>query len=269
MLDNSKDIAGKEFWDEVWEESTFLAPIRPYGSLNNYMDTKYHEFFKNYFSMMDTKKMKLLEIGCARSVWLPYFAKEYNFDVHGIDYSEKGCEQAREILKKERVNGTVICADMFRPPKLLVENFDVVISFGVVEHFSNTVDVIKAHAKFLKVGGFLIVANIPNLHGILGIIWPLFNRRFYETHLRLSPEILSQSFKMSDMELLNCDYFGVFNLNYIDLENKQSIFYKPFAHLRSILSKIVWSINMIYPFLKDTKTFSPLINCVGKKKSKL
>jgi cyclopropane fatty-acyl-phospholipid synthase-like methyltransferase len=32
---------------------------------------------------------RLLEIGCARSAWLPYFAQEFGIDVSGLDYSSK------------------------------------------------------------------------------------------------------------------------------------------------------------------------------------
>lgn len=52
-----------------------------------------------------------LEIGCARSRWLPYFAKEFGFEVSGIDYSEVGSQQATQILFNEGVQGNIVFAD--------------------------------------------------------------------------------------------------------------------------------------------------------------
>jgi len=84
----------------------------------------------------------------------PYFAKEFGFKVYGIDYSEIGCKQAREVLSNTGVEGNVICAIFFSPPENLIDAFDVVVSFGVVEHFEDTAG-IAAFSRFLKPNGIL------------------------------------------------------------------------------------------------------------------
>jgi hypothetical protein len=38
-----------------------------------------------------------------------------------------------QILSKEGVRGEIVCADFFSPPGSMLEVFDVVISFGVLE----------------------------------------------------------------------------------------------------------------------------------------
>lgn len=43
---------------------------------------------------------------------------------------------------------------MFNPPNDLIGSFNVDCSFGLVEHFADTVDAIKACSKFAKPDGF-------------------------------------------------------------------------------------------------------------------
>ena len=43
-----------------------------------------------------------------------------------------------QILSIEGVKGDIVCADFFSPPESMIEEFDVVISFGVLEHFEDT-----------------------------------------------------------------------------------------------------------------------------------
>ena len=117
-------------------------------------------------------------------MWLPYFAKEFAFEVYGIDYSEIGCQQAKQILEYEGVNGKIVCADFFSPPGSMLKAFDVVVSFGVLEHFEDTTACIAAFSKFLKPGG-LLITNIPNLCGLNGLIQKMINRSIFDIHVPL------------------------------------------------------------------------------------
>ena len=94
-----------------------------------------------------------------------------NFDcsVTGLDYSEIGCEEARLILENNNVEGEIVCCDFFSPPESMLNRYDVVISFGVLEHFENTSDCTKAFSRFLRPGGLLLTV-IPNMNGIPGLL---------------------------------------------------------------------------------------------------
>src|SRR3982751_593399 len=102
----SMDKAGKEFWDAAWAARHVPAQIEAlqHGA-NRYVHRRFDGFFRRLFSGVETDQSRLLEIGCARSLWLPYFAREFGFEVAGIDYSEIGCEQEREILSRAGVEG--------------------------------------------------------------------------------------------------------------------------------------------------------------------
>ena len=116
---------------------TLPAPVDPRDkTLSNYVARKFHELFTRVLPR--GHNVRLLEVGCARSRWLPYFAAEHGYEVTGLDYSTMGCEQARQILAAAGVEGRIVEGDLFSPPEDLLEAFDVVISFGLVEHFDDT-----------------------------------------------------------------------------------------------------------------------------------
>jgi len=137
----------------------------------------FHECFHKAFPYVDISDQKLLEIGCGGSAWLPYFAKEFGFEVYDIDYSELGCQQAAQVLENEGVEGEILCADFFSPPEHMLGDFDTVGSRGVVEHFEDTAAWASAFSKFLRPGGVMSLSliNFENLRGT----------PFYEVAVRL------------------------------------------------------------------------------------
>jgi len=66
-------------------------------------------------------------------------------------------------------------SDIFNPPQELIGAFDVVCSFGVLEHFEDSVNTINAFKKFLKPGGILIT-TVPYLKGATGILQKIMNK---------------------------------------------------------------------------------------------
>ncbi len=61
----------------------------------------------------DDRPVRVLEIGCANSIWLPFLAREAHADVAGVDFSERGCDLARQNLAAEGCGGSIVCADFF------------------------------------------------------------------------------------------------------------------------------------------------------------
>ena len=261
------DIAGKSYWDFTWEGTLLPEMIDPYRSdPNHYLDRKFHDFFRRVFLDKETKNKKLLEIGCARSIWLPYFAKEFCFKVYGIDYSEVGCQQAMQILSNEGVKGEIVCADFFSPPESTLKAFDVVVSFGVLEHFKDTTACISAFSKFLKPGG-LLITNIPNLFGLNGVIQKMINRPIFDIHVPLNRTALMQAHRINGLRVISCDYFLFVNLGVLNFENlKGGLFYKGASRLRSLINKVAWVCERAIPImLKPNRWSSPYINCVAVK----
>jgi 2-polyprenyl-3-methyl-5-hydroxy-6-metoxy-1,4-benzoquinol methylase len=259
------DRAGKSYWDRRWGNTFSPEIINPYRSgPDNYLDRNFHNFFRGVFSDWETENKKLLEIGCARSTWLAYFAKEFKFKVYGIDYSEIGCKQATQILSNEGVKGDIVCADFFSPPESMIEEFDVVISFGVLEHFEDTQSCLLAFSQFLRREGIMIT-NIPNLIGLLGLIQKLINRNILEIHVPLSPKDILKVHQKNNLLPVSCDYFLVANFGVLNFENLAGSFIYAWI-LQSFcwLNRIIWFIEKLIP-VKPNRWSSPYINCVAIK----
>jgi cyclopropane fatty-acyl-phospholipid synthase-like methyltransferase len=154
------DKAGVDYWDSVWRDGKVPEPFRPLSKeLRHYADASFHRLFERALAGLPPGS-RLLEIGCARSRLLPYFASHYGFDVTGIDYSEMGCEQAREMLEATGASGTVVEGDLFDPPAEMLAQFDVVWSLGVVEHFRDVSGCILSMRRFLNQSGRMLT-SIP------------------------------------------------------------------------------------------------------------
>ena len=209
----TKDKASEEYWSNFWLNHPLPAEINV--SIKNnatFPARQFHEFYLQLFQSTQTNK-KLIEIGCGNSVWLSYFAKQFQFNVAGIDYSEFGCEQTRKILSRDNINGSIHFGDLFNPPVELKNKFDIVCSFGVVEHFNNTEDVLKHIGEFLNEDG-LLVTTIPNLCGITGWLQKWMNKPVYDIHKvmtlkNIQTHIENAGFAIIKSELLNPISFGV------------------------------------------------------------
>ena len=208
------DKAGENYWTEVWERTTLPPPIDlDSKSVNAYPDRVLHNLFKKIFSTRDTKGKKLLEIGCGNSILLPYLAKEFGFEVYGIDY----------------------CEDAFNPDKNLLGNFDFVCSFGVVEHFQDTSNTLKSFSEFLKPGGILIT-SIPNMKGATGLLHKLLNKPVYDIHVPLDKD---------DLRIEINEYFLAisFAITLEGIDGKKIPMYilkKLFVKFLRYCSKVIW-----------------------------
>src|SRR5215467_8894700 len=103
-MEITADKAGEKYWTKVWKEAPLplAIDVNP-KSLAKHNDRNFDKVFTEALKSVTTKDQTFLEVGCGNSVLLPYFAKRFGLKVSGIDYSEYGCEQAKQILRRENV----------------------------------------------------------------------------------------------------------------------------------------------------------------------
>jgi 2-polyprenyl-3-methyl-5-hydroxy-6-metoxy-1,4-benzoquinol methylase len=264
-LTDHNDKAGVDYWNEVWKDGSLPNPVDPrIPGWRNSVNRALHQFFNAQFSELRGPETSLLEIGAARSKWLPYFAREFGFSVTGLDYSPTGCKQAREILRRSGVQGNVVEADLFSPPSELQHAFDIVVSFGVVEHFSNTPACVAALAKFLKPGGCMIT-EIPNLAGLGGKLQRIACPDILALHVVMSERDLEQVHLDAGLCVESCDYFigaGFFNLNFSCRREKPA--YQLISRLPTLLSLPFMAIESTRCSPPPNRLMSPYIICVAR-----
>ncbi len=247
-MEEIRDKASQAYWTGVWENSG-LSPAIDLRSkdLHFFPQRAIHKLFKKALEGRNTRGMKLLEIGCGNSAWLPYLKNEFGFDVYGIDYSEEGCEQAKKILEREGVDGTIYCTDAFTPAEDLLSEFDVVCSFGVVEHFNDTAKTLHAFSGYLRKGGLLITA-IPNMCGINGWMHKVMNRQLYDIHVPIDKIQLSTAVQQGELKNIFTGYYVCVSFN-VQLTSVHSPvkYYK----LKRFISRAGAFLNLIFWGLEE------------------
>lgn len=103
-------------------------------------------------------KQDFLEVGCGSGVVSKYFARSYHFSVTGIDIDP---EQIKLAAKDTHgiPNTRFLEADATDLP-FEDSSFDIVLSFGVMHHIYNWLGAIKEIKRVLRIGGYLIYADL-------------------------------------------------------------------------------------------------------------
>jgi len=269
---NENDHAGQHYWNEAWSMKA-LPPLWNVDSrqIRYHVEKKLFEFISQILvtsGYADSGK-SLMEVGCARSAVLPLFAKRLGFFVAGLDYSPIGCDQTKLILERERVKGNVYCHDIFSIPDNLIEKFDVVVSFGLIEHFADAKAIVSALSNLLKPGG-LILTNIPNMNGLTGWVQRLLDRKVYDIHVPFTSEEVRDGHQNAGLEVIFCNYylstnFGVCNLNKVPQNSAEWCFKKVILATLARLSMFVWWFERLCGDFPVSKAYSPYINCVATK----
>jgi SAM-dependent methyltransferase len=165
----------------------------------------------------------LIEMGCGGSTWLPQFAGGYGYNVIGIDYSEEGCNKAQINLEKGGCNGLILCKDFLVGPTCEVANkADVVISFGVVEHFKRPAEILAHFMKFGKEDGY-IVTYVPNFSGIMGWLLKRINPALYMTHQIYSLKDLESYHRASGMRIMHSSYLEFMDFSILPIDGFPSM----------------------------------------------
>lgn len=267
------DKAGKKYWEDSWAGADLPAPVDPRDMrLKNRVNRLFHRKFAALFSAALPAGGRLLEVGCAKSAWLPYFSKEFGLKVSGLDYSPSGCELAGQVLGRNGVDGEIVCADLFSPPEAMAGAFDAAVSFGVAEHFDDTAACVKALAYFVKPGG-LVITSVPNLTGWIGAVQKVVNRPVYDIHRLLSPAALRAAHEEAGLEVIECGYFissdfGVNNLTGVSTGTASWLLKKVLLSLLARASMVLWLLEEVMGELPANRLSSPYVVCAARRPQK-
>lgn len=220
---------------------------------NNYFESNMIHYLDNQIDFNSINSV--FEIGCCPGRFLKYFSSK-NLMINGIDYSEKSYLQMINDFEFNKIQyNNIILQDFLRFHP--TEKYDLVCSFGFIEHFKDVDTIISKHLKLLNKNGNLII-GIPNFTGLTGFFQRKVGRSVLEAH---ELDIMKKSFFKkiaSDYSLTISDisYLGGFDKDMIARikEKKfQNIFF------RVVLKLIEFSrLHLILRNLKN-KYFSSYI----------
>ncbi len=213
------DRASAEYWQDVWRGAPLPRPVEPHDkSLRNHVRRAIDGFLAWALAGRSWTPLRLIEVGCGHSVWLPYFACEHGFAVAGLDYSEVGCLSARGLLSRGGIEGEIRRGDLWAPPEDWLGAFDIVFTNGLVEHFQPTASVLTALAQLLRPGG-LMITLVPNMAGWPGDATRLLNRPVFDIHVPLDAAQLADAHRAASLEVQHCDYLCYMNFGVVNLKD--------------------------------------------------
>ncbi len=246
-----QNLTDRSFWKAFWESrKNLIFYIKP-----NYV-------FGDILAKLITEKQvkNAIELGGFPGYYATYLKKYQHLDTTLFDYfiHEGLINQLLETngLKPGDIN--IIEADLFeyKPEK----PYDMVLSFGLIEHFNDTKAIIATHLQFLKPAGVLFI-TLPNFKGINGWIQRKFDKENYDKHNINSMDLQLLAKCCEDLGLTEIEtyYHGKFT---VWLENKS----EQGAMTKAFVKAVWWMVKLakIIPF--TNKALSPYIVVKAVKK---
>jgi 2-polyprenyl-3-methyl-5-hydroxy-6-metoxy-1,4-benzoquinol methylase len=120
--------------------------------------------------------------------------------------------------------------------------YDVVASFGFIEHFTNWSEVIKIHTEFVDKNGYLIITT-PNFKGLFQYIYHrIFDNDNLKRHVvaSMSPKKWKAELEKSGLEITSFGYTG---FGFWDESNKRNLFYRVIKKGTTLLFKCIHKIK--------------------------
>lgn len=171
---------------------------------------------------------KVVEVGSAPGTHMMRFAQTFGGDVYGIEYAAAGAQINRKIFAQAGLNPENVIEDDFFSASLQEKQtgqFDIIISRGFIEHFTDPRDAVLKHVNLLKKGGTLIV-SIPNFSGINAMLMRFFNPKVLALHNLdiMNLATFRSLFLKMGLEEKNCQHLGTFQFGLFSTESKKRSF---------------------------------------------
>lgn len=244
-------LTDRSFWVNYWERKTGLSVSIP----ANYL---FHEQLSAIIKGQSVKTA--IELGGFPGYYAVFLKKYFNLDVTLLDYFvhppvTKALLEAN-ALKEEDIH--IIETDLFN--YVPEQQFDLVLSCGLIEHFNDTADIINRHIAFVKPGGTLFI-TLPNFKALNGWFQKSFDRDNYDKHniSCMDPLLLKGICKKAGLTVVQSRYFGHFSLWLEDEKQKP-------AAVR-LLKKSIWLLGKVFTkvFPFNSMRLSPYIILEARK----
>ncbi len=254
-----------EEWDDYYKRERKLHIKPKNGFFSPYDIFLCDSILKKYlpkYNGPQKEAPKIVEIGGGDGKLVKKISDMLGYQPFSIEYSKPAIAEAMSI-GVETIEGDVFDGKLLREYK---NYFDIVYSYGFVEHILPPEKAIDVHLQLLKPGGYFFV-QIPRFRGfnywkvkiLRPDLLPLHNLAIMD-----KDKLEKICFSKKEIRKIFCENYGTLKLR-IPIEKKDIKYYflKAFFSLERVLS----------PLLKlackekgcETKFFSPAVIFIGKK----
>lgn len=215
-------------------------------------------------SISQSSPKRILEIGSGDGKLIKKIADSLGYKPYGIEYAKEGAKQGVALGVETMVTDAFSRA-VLRKYK---HYFDVVFSYGFIEHIDPPQKAVQLHWDLVKPGG-IIVIQIPRLRGFNYWKVRLFRPDLLPLHnlTIMEAETLRRVCSKKGTETLVCKNYGTLKLR-LPLEKKNFGYYllRLVATFEYILNPLLRLFFGEHGF--ETKTFSPAVIFIGKLKKR-
>ncbi len=253
-------LTEKDYWNAVYLGDGIVRdrakPVQNPG-LKGWLKRHLSHYWRDYSDYLEweslyetylpkTAGLKVIEIGSAPGTNLVRLHQTFGYEPYGVEYAEAGANLNREVFRQNGLNpNQVIRADAFSEDFLAryESSFDLVISRGFIEHFTEMEKVMEAHLRLLKPGGTLLV-TIPKLTGLPHLLFRYFNPDVIPMHNLgiMNKPRFAALFQRAELQRRVCDYYGTFKVSVCGAEHLTG--YK--AKLMNFLMNGQLALNMLF-----------------------
>lgn len=152
------------FFDKQWKnyrESRFRNKITTRAQVDFFIKQRINDLV-TLFEKAEGKKV--INCGCGAGTWSIPLAK-LGYEVTNFDLSHEAIKLTKERFLKENFKGNFKEGDL-RAIDYEDDTFDIVVSFGVLEHFEDVEPVIKEMIRILKPNGIFLADIITKRFSI-------------------------------------------------------------------------------------------------------
>lgn len=238
-----ENLSDKNYWDKEWEIET----------------RKYQKFvFRELVEKFIPKGGTYFEVGCAPGSIMCYFSKVLGYRVSGIDYSSP--EVIENYLKSNEVTDFKLYVDDFTTVEIK-EKYDVVASYGFIEHFDKYKEIIQRHKELVNENGYLIL-ELPNLRKFNWLIYKIVNPKLLNMHnldimnLKKLREGLGEGFEIKYLNYYKSSFLS-FNDENAELDKNRA--------LKVAFLSLKWLMEKLKLDNIPNRFFSPYIVLIARK----
>jgi SAM-dependent methyltransferase len=196
-----------------------------------------------------------LELGCFPGRYLAVFG-ELGYELHGLDLTPRVETDLKSWLKRSGYRvGNIVRGDVWAHE--FKRSFDVVSSFGLIEHFDDWPELLRRHAQLVAPGGRLVV-SVPNFKGACQYWlhrWLDAENLARHNVQAMSPESWASVIEPLGFKMAFCGYFGHFDFWAGESGQRKS---SQKLALRGIRQVIPW-----WQKLPDAGAYSPYAGLVA------
>jgi len=242
------NLAAQSYWD---------AGYAGYELKENEQEDAIKHWISKHVPITNT--LSCFEIGCFPGRYLTFLGR-LGYELNGIDLTPRVRDEfPRWLTSRGFKTGVFEQVDFlkFNPTK----KFDIVCSFGFIEHFKNWEEIFIKHLALVNNNG-LVIIETPNFRGLFQrlIHWFLDNEN-YKRHFipAMNPQQWANICEAHGFEVIHSGFIGEFQF-WVDKE--------PTSGLRK---KVYCKLNDWYHRLKklpkDNKMVSPYCGIIARKKT--